>query len=273
MPKSNKTKIQKQFRPKNRGQQPHLTVRGCFIFGQSINATSTADSLGAIQPLGIFGYSSNLNSLCDMFRLYRVNKLKFDMRPSPEDMSATYQQIWSPSVLFLSFFGATAPTSISDVENYPCGPWADGFVIGPTQSTAGPVLTGSNALKLTLRHSDFPVINSADPPGWLATQSDGSQTGFGTVYRLAPAGSSVTNTALNWYVKVEFDISFLDLLDPGTISAAVAAGRGPNCTIHEGAVAAWTLKSMSFTKPAKVEEDDTDANPSQFVITVSQKGK
>jgi hypothetical protein len=237
----------------------HITVKTVFHLPYSIPAADTSTSLGFmnVSATGMWGSLANVLNLGDMFRLFRINKVKFLLVPTiPISTTASAYINIAPSLIYLVPYGASNPADISAVENFPCGELSAGFHVAASH-VASSVLMRDHAPSLSLKHEDMPIINSGDPPGWLATQADGSQTHFGTPVRVAAAvGAAVSTFAnINWILRSELDISFRDIMDPTLISRVLDVSRSPTVTVApgvlQGMVSAATKVPRLLSSPSK----------------------
>jgi len=215
-----------------------------------------------------------LLNLADMFRLFKINKLKFTMVPAHGGQTGAQFTQMQPSLLFFVPYGASIPTDITGVENFPCGPLSSAFAFAANSGGTGYGLPPSTNLTLKLKHADLPILNAADPPGWLATMDDGSQTHLGTVCRVAvAAGSSSGVTSVTFYLRTEIDISFRDLVDPTSISAVVRAAQSPACTLHRGVLQGMIADAQKVPRaladPTPVSSPQ-DQKPRDLVATLKQ---
>jgi hypothetical protein len=216
----------------------HVTVKTVYHSSYSIAATSTFTSLGFMTPTpaGLWGALQNVVNLGDMFRLFKINSVDFTLIPViPNGTTASSYIAIPPSLLYLVPYAAADPADISGVENFPCGKPSAGFLVCASH-VSSTVLMKDHAPTLSLKHADLPIINGADPPGWLATAGDGAQTHLGTLVRVAvAAGIAVSSFAnVNWILRSELDISFRDIVDPTLLSRVLDASRSPAVSLAPG---------------------------------------
>jgi len=187
-------------------------------------------------PAGIWGALQNIVNLGDMFRLFRIESVDFSLHPViPTASAASIFINIPPSLLYLVPYAAADPADISGVENFPCGKPCAGFM-ACTSIQSSTVLMKDHAPTLSLKHADLPIINAADPPGWLATAGDGSQTHLGTLVRVALAAGSAGAPFANvtWLLRSELTISFRDIVDPTLLSRVLDASRSPSVSLAPG---------------------------------------
>jgi hypothetical protein len=151
----------------------------------------------------------NVASLTDMFRLFRINSFQVHFQPATGTGTASVQ---IPSG-FIGFtpYGAITPTSYADFETPLVSKQTLPFLAGGTAP-----FTSDQATQLSLSNKDLPVLQGPGG-GWLATQQDGTQLNYGSIF-WALAATTAANT-INYLAQYYFDISFKDLLDPTLISA------------------------------------------------------
>jgi hypothetical protein len=188
-----------------------------------VNTAALVNSLGNIgtaSGTGILANDVNIQSLTDMFRLYRINSITFEFQPATGTGSAASVQIPAGALAFVPFGNATTPTSLQDFET----PHVSEPSVSFATATSTAPLTKECGTRLTLKNSDMPVLQGPGN-GWLATQDDGTQGFFGKLF-WGLASVTAANT-LNYLLTTHFDISFKDLLDPTLISQNMAM-RHPN---------------------------------------------
>jgi len=61
-----------------------------------------------------------------------------------------------------------------------------------------------------MRQADFTILESGGPNGFIATNSLGTQTSFGTIYMAAMANFTTAGTV----VQMSLTMTFRDLYDP-----------------------------------------------------------
>ena len=186
---------------------------------------ATSDAVSQLGTLGVSSTSllgaasASIANLGDMFRLFRINGLKLKLFYSGSNLVTSI--IVPPSLLYILPFGATAPVGVAELEtDRAMGDLTDQWEMRPTLLTdiGGP----NRCPSLKVKHSDFVIIDSASPAGWLATGNDATQTHFGTLYLIKGfSGFSSGETNPYWTLQVEVDISFRDLIDPNLISRTV----------------------------------------------------
>jgi hypothetical protein len=198
----------------------HVRVKSAFTSVSAINTAAFIASLGNIgaDATSILSNCQNLTNLSDMFRLMRLNSIRFEFQPAQGNGTASVQV---PSgFLAATPYGITAnPTSISDFETPNVSQPTASF---GTASTTAPMNTNSRAV-LDLSNKDLPVIDGPGG-GWISTQEDGTQDDYGILWWVTTAVTAA-NT-LNYILRTYFDVSFKDLLDPSLISSLMA--RHPN---------------------------------------------
>jgi len=215
----------------------HITVKTVFHYPYSIAATATATSLGSldVSGTGMWAGLQNVLNLGDMFRFVKINSVDFTLIPTvPVQTSPSSYISIPPSLLYLTPYGASIPTDIAGVENFPCGKVSAGFLLAYSYGSTS-VLMKDHAPKLSLKHSELPIINAADPPGWLATNGDGQQLHFGTLVRVGVAAGAAVNFAnINCILRSELDISFRDILDPTSISRVLDVSKSSTVSVAPG---------------------------------------
>lgn len=210
----------KAARASNRGDE--VRVRSKFTQLSAINTSTGVSALGNIgtaSGTGILANDVSIQSLTDMFRLYRINSITFEFQPASGAGTAAVQ-IPAGFLGFVPFGAATTPTSITDFET----PLVSEPTVSFGAASATAPLTKECGTRLTLKNSDMPVLQGPGG-GWLATQDDGTQGYWGKLF-WALAGTTASN-AINYLLTTHFDISFKDLLDPALISRNIAM-RHPN---------------------------------------------
>ncbi len=191
-----------------------VRIRSKFSQISAVNTSTACTALGNISSAvssGILANDVNLQSLTDMFRLYRINSITFEFAPA-SSVTAAAVQVPSGFLGFVPYGTAASPTAIGDFETPLVSEPTVSF--GTSTTTTAP-LTKECGTRLTLKNSDLPILQGPGG-GWLATQDDGTQGFFGKLF-WAIAGTTVSN-AINYLLTTHFDISFKDLLDPALIS-------------------------------------------------------
>jgi len=216
-------------------KQREVRVTEKFFTNFQITSSDVVTQLGVlgVTSTSLFGgASASIANLGDMFRLYRINAVKFKLYYS--GTLGVLQMLAPPALLYVLPFGATAPVGVAELEtDRAMGDLTDQWEIRPTVQTdvGGP----NRCPSLKVKHSDLVVIDSASPAGWLATANDATQTNYGTLYLVkAFAGASTGVTNPYWTLQVEVDISFRDLIDPNLISRTVRprqAINAPQCCV------------------------------------------
>lgn len=209
---------QKSGKGKSQGSGAHVTVNSRFTENYSVNTANIVNLVGLISTAistGMWQGDINLQSLTDMFRLYRVNDCEFDWGPST-GLSTAAVQIPSGFLGFVPFGYSAAPTLTTSFEtplvSRPTAPFGS-----TVATTAGPLVKETQA-NLRLTNADMPVLQGPGG-GWLATQDDGTQGNFGSLFWTI-ATATAANT-ISYLLQSHFNISFKDLLDPALISAAM----------------------------------------------------
>ncbi len=213
-------------------KQREVRIVQKFFTTVSVDMTQVVTSLGTlgVDSAGLLAASQSIANLGDMFRLFRVNGIKFKWVYS--NGNAATQVQCPPSLLYLLPFGAAAPSGIVSLESdRGVGDLAEPFV---WLSSAPSIMMPGSSATLKLKNSDLVVIDSASPAGWLATGLDATQGHFGTLYWVkAFAGASTGAIAPYYTLQIEVDISFRDLVDPTLISrqkSEVVAAK-PACQV------------------------------------------
>lgn len=164
-------------------------------------------SVSGAEPLGTF--SGQLANFFDMYRLARLDDIKIEalMGASPGTQSSYYA--W-----FLAYLppDAAAPSNLLSIETKHC-----------SEVCSGNAANANNRAKLHMTRRDLPPLAEAGGPGpgWLATNDDGPETSWGTIYVIngSPAGTAAPE--LTW--KVTLTMSFCELVDPTLLSARFKA--------------------------------------------------
>jgi hypothetical protein len=210
-----------------------VTIRSCFHDTQGVATNTAVKNLGPISTNnsdGILLGDVNVQSLTDIFRLVRINEIKFTFGPSSGAGTAAVE-VPAGFLGFVPFGVNTNPTAFTDFEtplvSEPTVPF------GTSTTTTAP-LTRECTTTLALRNKDMPVLQGPGG-GWLATQNDGTQTSWGTLF-WALASATAANT-VQYLLTTHFDISWKDLLDPTLISKLMSrhpAGLPDHFEISEG---------------------------------------
>jgi len=146
----------------------------------------------------------------------------------------------APWILGFVPFGGNAPTDASSFE----GPYSSKLALGVTDGSAAVTLE-ENCCQLNMPNSGFTILESGGPNGYIATNSLGTQTSFGTIYM-----ASMSNfTTFGVIVQMSMTISFKDLYDPtqllehlkdeltfgkdAAINAALQAGLHKEVALHK----------------------------------------
>ncbi len=185
-----------------------------------------ADSSGLV-------WISTIAAMADIFRYWRLNSISVHMWPAVSS-SYTARTYWPTCSIYMAPFGSAAPTIAAEVEVSPrlLGVPSKPFVFPNETTTTDPVFIPDSAvMSIKLRNNDFVVAAETDRPGYLLTQQDGSQVSYGTLYAVKRTAGSGTST--NWDGYMDLDVSFLDLLDPTTISALMEHRANPNVSIDQ----------------------------------------
>ena len=206
-------------------KQREVRITEKFFVTQQITSTDIVTSLGTLGVDGasLLANSTSIANLGDMFRLFRINGIKFRLLFTGSD-SVTSCYI-PPQLLYLLPFGAAAPAGVASLESdRAIGDLCEQFRM--TAVTLTDVGGPNRVPSLKCKNSDFVVIDSASPAGWLATGLDATQGHFGTLYAIKVfAGASTGVTNPYWTLQIEVDISFRDLVDPTLISRQKSRAR------------------------------------------------
>jgi len=216
----------KTSKPSNR-----VRIRSIYNQAVSVNPVSTATNIGEITTsnTGIWSLNNQISSLSDMFRLFKVNGLKFEFLPATTLAGGGLNV---PSgILMISLNGQTNPTVISDAEtplqSNLTTPWG-------ASSTGQPeALVKETVARLSVRNADLPISQGPSSPGdagYLVTQDDGTQTSYGRLFWLLV--SAAASTTLNYVLRTYFDLDFKDILDPSTISSIQAQKAADAVSYH-----------------------------------------
>jgi hypothetical protein len=231
-----RNKMKGASRPKNGKDDGHVRIRSQFTNTTNVSSASLVTSLGNISTAvstGILANDVGLQSLTDMFRLYKINSIIFEFAPASGASTAAVE-IPAGFLGYAPFGRASNPTGITDFETNLVSPMTVPF--GTSTTTTAP-LTRECGTKLALQHKDLPILQGS-PGGWLATQDDGTQTNWGNLFWTI-ASATAANT-IAYMLKTTFDISFKDLLDPTLIS------RNLNGRYQAGFPSHWTLDPESL---------------------------
>lgn len=195
------------------------------------NPSTAAVNLGEINTSnsGIFALDSQVSSLSDMFRFFKVNKITFEWIPN--QLTAGTAVGVPPGVLYCKMQGQSAPSTLADLETpyqswKPSLPWTCGTT--PTGD-----LVRENIASLTMKNKDFAILQGPSEPGdlgYLTTQDDGTQTSYGTLFWLF--FNTVASTTLNYVLRTYFNFDFKDILDPASVSAAQAERAAAAVSLH-----------------------------------------
>jgi hypothetical protein len=181
-----------------------LMVRTAVQSG-SISASVATLVLLAPTAAALGTYFASLANFIAMYELCRIDKLK--IRTSPVLAAATTSQT-GPWIMGFVPFGGNAPTNTGSFEGPHSSTLTPGFNF--TTNLVG-VLGEANVAELSMKREDFTILEAAgQSPGFIPTNSLGTQTSFGTVYYAASANS----VALTLVYQIDLTITFRDLYDP-----------------------------------------------------------
>jgi hypothetical protein len=218
-------------RSKGSKDNEHVRIKSAFAQNYINNTALTASNIGYIgtdNTASILLSDINIQSLTDMFRLFKVNKISFHFGPATGVGTASVE-VPAGFLLAVPFGTAANPTDILSAESplvsVPTVPFG-------TSTTTTPPLTRECSTTLSLENADLPVLDGPGG-GWLATQQDGAQDNYGALWWLSTVATAA-NT-MNYLLRTYFDISFKDLLDPSLISELMGRHRG-------GLPSHWELK-------------------------------
>lgn len=157
---------------------------------------------------------SSFASMADIFRYWRLNSISIHLWPA---ISSSYaaRTYWPSCSLYCAPNGSAAPTTSQDLEVSPrlLGRPSKPYVFPVEATSTDPVFVPDCCeMSITLKNNDFVISSETDRPGFLLTQQDGPQSSYGVVYAVKRTAGSGTST--NWDGFMDFDVSFLDLLDP-----------------------------------------------------------
>lgn len=195
-------------------------------------STATAvQNLGEVSTsnTGIWNLNNQISSLSDMFRLFRINGVTFEFLPQ-QLQSSVSTNIPSGQLSF-KMYGQNAPTTFNDLE----GPLVSNMTLpyGTSTTAIAEGLLKEAVAHLALKNGDMPVLMGPSSPGdsgYLATQDDGTQTSFGTLFWTLMTATAA-NT-LSYVLRSYLDIDFKDILDPATISLDQAARAQQAVSYH-----------------------------------------
>ena len=202
------------------GGKPSNTVHVNTIATTQYGGVSTASAvtnLGEISTsnTGIWNLNNQISSLSDMFRLFKVNKVTFEF--IPQSLTGSVAVNVPAAQLAYKMQGQTAPTTYNDIEGPMVSNLTTPFGIGA--AAVAETLVKEAIARLTLSNKDMPILQGPSTPGdagYLATQDDGTQTSYGTLfYNLMSATAANT---LTYILRSYLDLDFKDILDPATIS-------------------------------------------------------
>lgn len=211
----------KQYAGSRRRSNDAVSIKTVATQDQSINLSNLITNLGTLTTSnsGIWNLNSQISSLSDMFRLYKIKSVTFEFAPQYTTASAGTNV--PAGQLAFSMFGQNAPTGSGTIET----PHVSNVTTAWGASTTGnaEALVKETKAILHLKDSDFAILQGPSGPGekgYLATQDDGTQTSYGTIFWnfLSSAASA---TAV-YYLRSYLDLDFKDILDPQTISAIQA---------------------------------------------------
>ncbi len=252
-------KKQKPSKAARASKSDEIRIKSKFLQTSAVNTATLVNSLGNIgtaSGTGILANDVNIQSLTDMFRLYRINSITFEIQPASGTSTAAVQ-IPAGALAFVPFGNATTPTSMQDFETPLI---SDPSVSFATAAATAP-LTKECGTRLSLKNSDMPVLQGPGD-GWLATQDDGTQGYFGKLFWTL-ASVTAANT-LNYLLTTHFDISFKDLLDPSLISKNMAMRHPNGIPAHWNVPDDHPLNQLSMVVRACNAPSDTDQEGPDF---------
>lgn len=212
----------KQYAGPRRGSNDVVNIRTVATSEQSCNTTNQITNLGTLTTSnsGIWALNSQISSLSDMFRLFKIKSVVFEFAPEYTTSSAATNV--PAGQLAFSMSGQTAPTGYATIETPHVSNMSTAWGAVSTNGTPEALLKESKAI-LKLREGDFAILQGPSGPGekgYLATQDDGTQTSYGTLFwnfLVSTASATVV-----YYLRSYLDLDFKDILDPQTISAIQA---------------------------------------------------
>ncbi len=196
-----------------------------------ISTASTVTNLGELTTSngGIWNLNNQISSLSDMFRLFRINDIKFEFLP--QQLTSSVAQNIPSGQLYVKLYGQNAPTTFNDLE----GPLVSNMTLpfGTSTTAIAEALLGECVAKLRVKNGDLAILEGPSDPqdlGYLATQDDGTQTSFGTLFWTLMTATAA-NT-LSYVLRTYLDLDFKDILDPATISADQAVRAANAVAFH-----------------------------------------
>ncbi len=206
-------------------------IRSIWNENKSVNPSSTATNLGELTTSnsGLWALNNQVSSLSDMFRLFKINGVIFELIPQYTTAGTAVNV--PAGLLMLSLNGQSNPTTFSDAETPLQSnlslPW------GATTTGNAEAIVRESIARLTLANKDLVVNQGPSSPGdagYLVTQDDGTQTSYGRLFWLL--ASAATSTTLNYVLRSYFDLDFKDILDPSTISSIQAERAARAVSFH-----------------------------------------
>jgi len=203
----------KTSKNKRKGSNSEANVKSKVEFLVGLNTANLAQNIGTIgtDSASLLFQATQLASLSDIFRLYRINSVVFEFHPGTGVGTAAVE-VPAGFLGHVPFGANVLPTSYGEFETPNVSNLTMPF--GSSITTTAP-LTRESAAILPLKNKDMPILQGAGD-GWLATQADGTQTHYGWLF-WAQAAVTAANT-INYFLKAHYDVSFKDILDPLLIS-------------------------------------------------------
>ncbi len=205
--------------------KPQNTVHVKTVATTAYNGQSTASAVSNLGEIstsnsGIWSLNNQISSLSDMFRLFRINGVTFEYLP--QSLTGTAAVNIPAGQLSFKMTGQNAPTTYNDLE----GPLVSNMTLpfGVSTTAIAEALLKECVARLHLRNEDMPILqgpSEKDDSGYLATQDDGTQTSYGTLFWTLMSATAA-NT-LSFLLRSYLDLDFKDILDPATISSTQAA--------------------------------------------------
>lgn len=238
------TKGKKYAGSRQPSQGVHVNTTATTAYS-SVNSSNAVTNLGTLTTSnsGIWNLNSQISSLSDMFRLFKIKSVTFEFAPQYTTGSAGTNV--PAGQLALSLFGQTAPTDYNTIETPHVSnmttPW------GAAALAAAEALVKEATARLHLTDADLAILQGPSGPGeegYLATQDDGTQTSFGTLFWNFL--STTSSNVIAYYLRSYLDLDFKDILDPQTISAIQASKARAAVEYHVSLVAHHRSLGINF---------------------------
>ncbi len=208
----------------------HVNTTATTQYG-GVSTASAVTNLGELSTSnsGIWNLNNQISSLSDMFRLFRINDIRFEFLP--QQLTSSVATNIPSGQLSIKLFGQNAPTTFNDLE----GPLVSNMTLpyGTSNTAIAEGLLRECVAMLHVKNGDLAILEGPSDPadlGYLATQDDGTQTSFGTLFWTLMTATAA-NT-LSYVLRTYLDLDFKDILDPATISAEQAARAQAAVAFH-----------------------------------------